>query len=174
MHALSIGVLLSVLLVVSPLAIADVTESDLMVAARALAFTDKPPKGDVRVGVIYAPDSPQSVKQADELQKMMGTGLRVGGMTLKPVATKLQDVAAANVGLFFLTEGVASDESKLAAVMRAKRVPCVTVDIAQVQKGVCVMGVRSVPKVEILVNRAAAAESGIVFASVFRMMITEL
>lgn len=174
MRALQIAALIPFILVFAPPAMADVTENDLIVAARALAFTDKPPKGELRVGIVYTANSPQSVKQADDLQKMMGAGLRVGGMTLKPVPVKLEDAASADVGMFFLTEGTGADGARLAAATRAKRVPCVTVDIAQVQSGACTMGVRSTPKVEILVNRAAAADSGIVFASVFRMMITEL
>jgi hypothetical protein len=50
----------------------------------------------------------------------------------------------------------------------------VTTDLNQVRDGVCLMGVRSSPKVQIVVNRAAANASGITFATVFRVMITEI
>jgi hypothetical protein len=36
------------------------------------------------------------------------------------------------------------------------------------------MGVRTQPRVEILVNRAAAAATGMAFSEAFRVMITEL
>ena len=36
------------------------------------------------------------------------------------------------------------------------------------------MGVRSSPKVQIMVNRTVAKDSGIAFATVFRVMITEI
>jgi hypothetical protein len=36
------------------------------------------------------------------------------------------------------------------------------------------MGIRSAPKVQIVVNRAAAKDSGVAFATVFRVMITEI
>jgi hypothetical protein len=62
----------------------------------------------------------------------------------------------------------------MAAVSAAKMAPCITTDLAQVRDGACVMGIRSTPKVEIMVNRAAATNTGIKFAGVFRMLITEL
>jgi hypothetical protein len=153
---------------------ADVTPKDIQVMARALAFTEKPPTGDVAMGIVYAPGNPQSAKEAEDLQKLLGAGLQAGAMVLKPVLVKIDEVAGANVGAFLLTEGVGADASKLAAATKAQQKPCVTIDIAQVQSGACVMGVKSEPKVEIIVNKAAAADSGVSFAASFRMMITEL
>jgi hypothetical protein len=43
-----------------------------------------------------------------------------------------------------------------------------------VHNGACAVGVRSQPRIEVIVNRAAAAASGIVLSAVFRMMITEI
>jgi hypothetical protein len=42
-----------------------------------------------------------------------------------------------------------------------------------VRDGTCAIGVRSHPRVEILVNHAAAEASGIRFSTSFRMLITE-
>ncbi|TAL04369.1 MAG: hypothetical protein EPO08_01565 [Rhodospirillaceae bacterium] len=149
------------------------TQSDLVIAARALGFMENGPKGDVTVGIVYDPTSNQSVQDADGVQKILSEGLKVGNLTLKPVMVKTDEIAAAKVGLFFLTEGVGGDGMKVAVVEKTKHIPCVTVDLPQVRNGACVMGVQSQPKVEILVNRAAAADSGMTFAAVFRMMITE-
>ena len=158
-----------------PTAHAEITAKDVQVMARALGFTEKPPTGDVNVAIVYAPGNPESAKEADDLQKLMGAGLKAGNLTLKPVMVKIDDLASAgDVGAFLLTEGVGADGAKVAGATKAKQKPCLTVDMAQVQSGACVMGVKSEPKVEIVVNKAAAEAAGISFGAAFRMMITEL
>ncbi len=150
---------------------AEVTATDLQIAARALSFMDKPLTGRVRVGILYAPDSPRSVAQAESLRSMLGEGMRAGALELTPQLVKIGDAAHVNVDFYFLTEYVALAEARTAAT--AGR-PCVTTDFAQVQQGTCLMGVRSSPKVEIVVNRAAAKQSGVTFSTVFRVMIKEI
>jgi ABC-type uncharacterized transport system substrate-binding protein len=167
-----LGALAGALVLAAPLG-AEVTPTDLQVAARALSFMDKPLTGPVRVGILYAPDSPRSVRQADELQRMLGAGLKAGKLELKPVLVKVGEAAGANVDMYFLTEYVSTADAQTAGLSVAKR-PCVTIDIAQVAGGTCLMGVRSTPKVEIVINRAAAKDSGVTFATVFRVMITEI
>jgi len=154
---------------------ADITPKDVQVMARALGFTEKPPTGEVNIGIVFAPGNPQSAKEADDLKTLMGTGLKAGNLTLKPVLVKIDDLGSAgDVAAFLLTDGVGADGAKLAAATKTKQKPCVTIDMAQVQSGACVMGIKSEPKVEIVVNKAAAADSGVSFAASFRMMITEL
>jgi len=153
---------------------ADVTLTDLQVGARALSFLQKPLAGELRVGIVYAPGNAESVSEAAQLQAIMDDGLKVGNVTLLPVRIKVTELAGANVDLYFLTSGMAAEGNRVALLTRQKQIPCVTVDLAQVRSGACFMGVRSKPKIEILVNRAAAASSGAAFSSVFRIMITEL
>jgi ABC-type uncharacterized transport system substrate-binding protein len=153
---------------------AEITVTDLQVAARALSFVENPLSGAVRVGIVYASGSPRSVQQAEALRDMLGNGLRAGNLELRPVMVESKEAANANVDLFFLTEHVATDGTQLSSASMKKQIPCVTTDVGQVRNGACIMGVRSRPKVEILVNRAAAAASGVTFATVFRVMITEI
>jgi hypothetical protein len=153
---------------------ADVTQTDVLVAARALGFLQNPPTGQIRVGIVYAADVPKSVEEADQLQRMLAGGLKVGNVDMTPVKINIDELATASVQLFLLTEYVGSDGVRVADATRAEKIPCITVDITQVQNGNCVMGVRSQPRVEIIVNRAAAAKSGTAFATVFRMLITEI
>jgi ABC-type uncharacterized transport system substrate-binding protein len=154
---------------------AGVTPVDLQIAARALGFMQKPLTGEVRVGIVYVPGNAESSEEASALQTLMGEVFKAGNLVLRPVMIKLEQLEHADVGIFFLTSGVSGDGGpRVAAASRRARIPCVTVDIEQVRSGACVMGVRSHPKVEILVNRAAAASSGIEFSTVFRIMITEL
>jgi hypothetical protein len=147
---------------------------DLQVAGRALGFLDKPLSGDVQVGIVYAPNSPQSVQAAEALRSQMGDGLKIGNSTLRPLLVPLAEVAHVNAGLLFLTPGTGAEANVLTQVIQAKHIACITTDIAQVQAGRCAIGIRSQPRIEIIVNRAAAAASGTSFSTVFRMMITEI
>ncbi|MHB1204699.1 MAG: hypothetical protein ACYCZX_03955 [Rhodospirillaceae bacterium] len=149
------------------------TQNDLLIAGRALGFLAKPPTGEITVGIVYAAANPQSVLEADNLQKMLSGGLKVGNVTLKPLRVPPLEAAAADVQLFLLTESVGGEGIKVGQAAKSKHILCITIDIDQVRNGNCAMGVRSTPKIEILVNRAAAAESSISFATVFLMMITE-
>ena len=165
--------LLACALMAAATARADVIGSDLQIAARALSFIENPPVGEVRVGIVFAPGMSGSLAEAGALQRLLGDGLRAGRLVLKPVMVPVSEAAAADVGLFFLTAGLGSEAAAVARHSKAKHIPCVTTDLDQVRNGLCVMGVRSQPRVEILVNRAAAADSGIVFSTAFRTLITE-
>ncbi|HLF13132.1 MAG TPA: hypothetical protein VJA26_18175 [Gammaproteobacteria bacterium] len=153
---------------------AEVTATDLQIAGRALSFMENPLTGVVRVGILYAPSSPRSQRQAEELESLLGGGLKAGNVELRPEMVKMSDAGDSNVDLFFLTEYVNADEARAADLGAARQRACITTDIAQVESGACLMGVRSRPKVEIVINQAAAKDSGVVFATVFRVMITEI
>jgi hypothetical protein len=153
---------------------ADVTATDLQVAARALGFMERPPTGTVRVGIVYSSIVRPSLNQAERLDALLGSGMKAGNLDLRPVMVEAKDAAKANVDLFFLTEHLQPGEVALAAVSAARKIPCITADIAQVQAGTCTIGVRSKPKIEVFVNREAAKASGTSFATAFRVMINEL
>lgn len=148
---------------------ADVTQRDIQVAARALNFMEPPFNGEVVMGIVFDPANNRSRDQADAIRNMLGDGLTSGNLRLVPELVPVAEVANARVNLFFLTEFL-GDISQLSV----GRLPCVTVDIAQVRDGFCAMGIQSVPKIEIVVNQDAAAKSGKQFASVFRMMVREI
>lgn len=153
---------------------ADVGLPELQIAARALSFMKPPLSGRVRVGIVYAPASPRSTREARQVRALLGRGLTVGGVTLEPVMVEVGDAAAANVDLFFSTESIGPKEKSLASISAARQIPCITTDMQQVQNGVCALGVQAAPRVRILVNRALAKRSGMTFATVFRVMITQI
>jgi hypothetical protein len=155
-------------------ACAQVSPMDIQVAGRALSFLAKPLTGEVTMGIVYSRNNSQSLQEAQDLEKQLGSGLRVGNLTLKPVLIAVGEAARANVGLFFVTPGTGSDAAALLEITQTKHIPCVTTDLSQVTAGRCAVGVRSTPKIEIVVNRTAAAASGTTFSTVFRMMITEI
>lgn len=153
---------------------AQVSPLDIQVAGRALSFLARPLTGDVTVGIVYSPTNAGSQRSAQDLQKQLGSGLRVGNLTLKPELVTVADAARATVGFFFLTPGLGTEAVAMPDITKAKHIPCVTTDLTQVKAGRCTVGVSSSPKIEIVVNRAAAAASGTTFSTVFRMMITEI
>ena len=161
------------LLVVGEPAHAEVTRIDVLIAARAIEFIAKVDRGDLRVGIVVAPESPQSVADGNQLRAIFGTGLAIGDDVLKPVILRTDQVGNADVGLFFLTAGTGAAASRVASASKARKIPCITFDLPQVKSGACAVGVQSQPKIEIFVNRKAAAESNTIFSSVFRLMITE-
>jgi len=149
-------------------------ETNLRVAARVLGFMERPPSGIVRAGIVYAPDNPRSAADAASLQALLGDGLRVGNVTLQGKLVRINEAAGADVALFLLADDTGGAASRLAEVARAEHKPCITTDLAQVRAGTCAIGVRSQPRVEILVNSAAAAASGVQFSTAFRILITEM
>jgi hypothetical protein len=152
---------------------AQFTLSDVQIAGRALGFLDKPLQGRVTAGIVYSPANPQSAREAEALRDMLGDGLKIGNVTLTPVLVPVADVQHSTAALFLLTDGL-GDVTAVADASRNKRIPCITTDLRKVKDGNCAIGVRSQPKIEILVNRNAAIASQLSFSAVFRMMITEL
>ena len=161
------------LLVAAEPARAELTRTDVFVAARAIGFIAKTGSHDLRVGIVVAPDSAQSVQDGNQLKAIFGTELRVGDNLLKPVMLRTDQVEGAVVELFFLTEGARADSSKVSSASKRRKIPCITFDLAQVRSGACAIGVQTRPKIEIFVNRKAAAESSTIFSSIFRLMITK-
>ena len=161
------------LLAASEPAYAELSSTDLLIAARAIGFIARINSGDLRVGIVAAPDSALSVRDANQIQALWGSDLRVGHNVLRPVMLRTDQVATADVDLFLLTAGVGADAGKVASVSKSRKIPCITFDLAQVRSGACTIGVQTRPKIDIVVNRKAAADSNTVFSSVFRLMITE-
>lgn len=153
---------------------ADVTTRDLQIAARTLGFLDPPFTGAIRMGLVYDAGSTRSSQQAEEVRRLLGSGLTVGNLRLQPLLVPLEEISSANVHMFFLIEGAVDDAHALQLLLAGRKLPCLTTDLEQVRAGVCAIGIQSTPKVEILVSRAAAGAANTRFASVFRMMVVEL
>jgi hypothetical protein len=167
------ALMVSVALAALPAA-AEVSDTTLLVAARALSFLQHPLQGEVMVGIVYLPGNAQSALEARQLEAFMQDGFRAGTLVLRPRLIRLDELAGSDVGLYFLTSELGPAAASLAQWNRSRHIPCVTIDIAQVKDGNCAMGVRALPRVEILVNRAAAAATGMTFSEAFRVMITEM
>jgi len=170
--AAALGMTLAAAAVCTP-AYAALTQTDVLVAERVIRFVEKFGSGVMRVGIVVAPDSAQSVQEGNELKALLGKQLRTGDNVLQAILVRPDQLAEADVGLFFLTEGLGAAAAKVAGVSKGRKITCITFDLTQVKNGACTIGIQSRPKIEVFVNRKAATDSGTVFSSVFRLMITE-
>jgi ABC-type uncharacterized transport system substrate-binding protein len=153
---------------------AEMTVTDLQIAARALSFMEHPLTGTVRLGIIYVPGDETSIREADQVVSLLGDGLHVGNLTMTPVRVPVDKAGTAPVDLFFLPVGIGNEAQKVSAAAKKRKLTCFTLDIKQVENGACVLGIESQPKVRIYVNQAAADASNSSFVTVFLMMVTEV
>lgn len=150
---------------------ASLSPKDMDVIARALTFL-QPPLSAAFVAIVYTSTDPASRRDAEEIAGMLSGGLKVGPTVLMPRVLASQAIGAGGFALMIAATGASGPEIK--EFSRTARIMCVTADMAAVQAGLCTMAVKSLPRVEIVVNHAAASASGTAFAAAFRMMIKEI
>lgn len=146
---------------------------EIQVAGRTLTFLDGGPTGKVVFAIVYDASKPASVAEKDQIMAALGSGMAAGGATVvgKPVEAGAIG-SAGDVGAFYMTRGV--NYAAAGAAAKAKKTLSISSDMACVKSGACVMGVAATPKVEIVVNSAAAAAIGAKFKAAFKMMIKEI
>jgi hypothetical protein len=146
---------------------------DLQVAGRALTFLENGPSGRAVLGVVFDPSKPGSVAEKNAVMAALGGGYSAGAVTLvgKPVEADAVG-GVSGVAALYVTGGVNYGVVKAAA--KDRKLVTIGSAPACVNSGACVMGVVTEPKVEITVNRAAAAAVGASFKAAFRMMIKEI
>lgn len=163
--------LIAMTLVLTPLSVAHADAAkDVQVAGRALSFLENGPTGKVMLGVVFDPSKPASVAEKNAVMAAIGGGMSAGAVTLtaKPVEASAVSGVSGVVALY-VTAGV-----NVGAAAKAKKLITIGSDPSCAASGACVMSVSADPKVEIVVNRAAAAAVGAVFKAAFRMMIREV
>ena len=169
-----LGVLL---LLVTPLHAcwAEFTARDAQIIARALSFIEPGGTGALEIGIAYAPDRPDSVRQAEELQAAIGDALVAGKITLKSRLIPIDQLpAATGIGAIFVTSDLGSRLDDAAAAARRLHVPTISTELACVRTARCVLAFSSQPTVEITLNHDAANNAGVHFTQAFRMLVREL
>ena len=154
-----------------PAAAASLSAAELQTIARSLAFLQPPPGGGA-VAIVYGGADPASRRDAEAIADEIGPGLRVGGAQLPP---RLVEAGALAGGGFAVAIAAAGGNGPaLGAAVRAAHILCVTSDLKAVQAGFCTMAVSTEVRVQIVLNHAAAEQSGVNFVAAFRMMIREM
>lgn len=144
---------------------ASLSGRDVLIIAKALGFLQPAPHGGT-VAVIYDGASAASRADAADIVLLFGDGLASAGGTVTAKA-----VTAAEVG-----DGSGYVAIILAAGAQAAPHGLLSISAADelVRSGKCVMEVHSQPRVEIIVNRAAAQAAGIDFTAAFGMLVHEI
>ena len=152
---------------------ASMTGRDVQVVARALGFLQPPPSNDAWVAIVFAPSDAASRQDAERIAALFGTGMRAGHAVLsaRPVSA---DALAGAGSPAALIAAVGAPMATVMAAARLGRITCITAALDQVEAGHCIMWVRSEPKVEIVINQAAARSCDLGFAAAFRMMVREI
>lgn len=153
---------------------AEITDKDVMVAARALTFLENPPKGTAEIGIISNPADPASVKDAATAKAVIDQGLAVGDLTVHARVLAPSEVqAASGLAAILVTGGTPAVYQEVAAAAKSQRLLTITADPACIKADQCVMLVRSEPKIQVLSNSRVAQQNGVTFSQTFAMMIKE-
>jgi hypothetical protein len=149
---------------------AAVTAKDMQVAARILSFSDNPPTGNIKLGIVYDPANAASAADEQTLVGILGSGLLVGNINLLAVPVSIGNIGSTPVDVLFLTAGLGAEGAK---VRTQDKTLCMTTDLSATKAGYCAINIQTTPSVQITVNKAAASTAGN-FASAFLMMVTEI
>ncbi|WP_419253218.1 hypothetical protein ACN2C6_16685 [Caulobacter sp. ErkDOM-YI] len=160
-------------LVAAPISAHADAVQDLKLAGRVLTFLENGPTGKATLGVVFDPSKPASVAEKNAIMAAIGAGLSAGALTVVGKPVEAGDVAGVSgVAALYITTGV--NAGPVGAAAKGKKIITIGSDMSCVTSGACVMSTSADPKVEIVVNRAAAAAVGAVFKAAFRMMIREV
>ena len=151
---------------------ASLPPSEIRILGEALTFLDPPLAGDLVVAIVYRDDNPDSRRDAEALALEIGSSLHIGEAVLTPRVVAAIALAGSQFALVITATGAAS--AAVIDVARTQHALCVTADLAAVQAGTCTMAIQAHPRVEIFVNRNAASQEGLTFATAFRIMVHEL
>jgi hypothetical protein len=158
----------------APGAAADVTAKDLQVLSRALGFVQLP-AGASKIAVVYNPADAASTRSAETARALMGDSFKAGTRSLTVVLVAVGELdAARDIAVLFAAAELGPDVAKVAAASQASKAPCVTDDLELVKRATCAIGVRTSPKVQIMVNKALTAAVGLTLDPAFKMLITEV
>ena len=152
-------------------AYADVTEKDIQIMGRVLGFIQNGPEGEVRLGIVYNPDSSASKQTAQSIADMMGSGKKAGKVTFTPVVISSSEVSSSGATVVLVLDGV--NITKVVSAVSGKGIVTIGQSRDCLDNKSCVIVVESAPRVEIMVSRFASDATGVSFASAFRAMIKE-
>ena len=154
-----------------PAAAASLSVPELQTIGRALAFMQPPPSGG-RVAVVFNPGDPSSQRDAEAIAGELSGGLDVRGAHLP--AQLVPAGALASGGFAVAISAAGANGPALGAAVRAAHILCITAELPAVEAGFCTMAVSTDLRVQIVLNHAVAAASGVSFVPAFRMMIREI
>jgi hypothetical protein len=156
-------------------AFADVNEKDYRTIARAIGFLQQAPQGSADFAIVYDPANATSEKEARQLKSIVEKSPKAGTAVLSPRLVQLSDVASLKGADFvFVTSNLASSQARIASAAQAGKTVIFSLDRACVVSGACTVYVNTEKRVEILINKKAAADAGAEFKQVFMVMVSTI
>jgi hypothetical protein len=145
---------------------------DVAVLSRVLGFVEPPLGGVVPIVIFYEQGDAASESDAKLIQATLASG-GVKGATLKIRLSPSSDTTAVSgTKIVFIAAGT-NNQAAIFSAAAGQGAVTVSGDMNCVRAGHCVVGVRSSPKVEIVVNRGASGASRVRFSKAFLMLVTE-
>ena len=171
-HSIRLGALIAGLVAAQPIS-AQMTPATVTAGARALSFLRPMMSGPIIAAIIYQPGNAASEAEASAIERALGSGLVAGGVTLKPrrvAANNLSGLAGARIA--FVTR--ATNYREIAAAAAPRSIITIGSDPTCATAGFCVIAITSVPRVQILVSKAACNATRVSFGSAFLMLVKEV
>lgn len=150
-------------------------ELNVPIATRVLSFVQPGPSGIVTAAIVFEPGNGASEAEANAIERAIGAGITAGRATIRVKRVPIGAIGAlSGYRVAFVTAGLRSEHSTIAAAAARSSVLTISSDPACVQSGRCVVGVTSAPKTQITINRAAARATNVRFGSAFLMLVKEI
>jgi hypothetical protein len=154
---------------------AEPTKKDVLIASRALNFVTPKPGGSVVAAIVFDGSNPASKADADALAAIIGDGLKAGKIKLSAKLVDANDLASiGDAKLAIIAASASAQHAAIASGLAGKSILTVSTDLSCVEAGHCAVGVKSKPKVEIIVNKSAAKGLGLDFVPAFLLMVKEV
>nr|WP_321983072.1 hypothetical protein [uncultured Lichenicoccus sp.] len=167
-------ILLALAVVPARAAETEFSVKDAQVLGRTLGYVGDGVTGAVVVGVAFSPAVPVSQQDADRVRAVIGDGLPTGRVRLQARLVAVDQLAgAAGFDAFYVTQGLGDGMDAVFSAARRLHVPTISTSPACLQSGDCVVGFSTEPKVEIVIDSASAARTGVRFMQAFRMLVKE-
>ena len=151
---------------------------NLAIITRPLVVLSHRATGELRTVIIYAPEHDACRRAAEAIAPLLAGRVSEGRVRLIANARVL--IPASNLSVLenkdvaFVTGSLGPWHAPIAEASVRRRIVSVTNDLSCVTSGNCIMGVRSEPRVRVIINRKLADRSSIDFTPGFRLLFTEL
>jgi hypothetical protein len=151
-----------------------VTVTDLRAAVGALGFLENLPRGEsLVIGVVYAANVPAAEASATETARLISAIPGPNSVTIRPAVISTADLGQfrGRLDALFLMPGASTQAETVLDAVHRRRVVSISSDPACLDEKLCVLMVRTGPRVEIVLDTALADAVGARFSPVFAMVV---
>jgi hypothetical protein len=150
------------------------TFKDVQIGLRVVDFLVNPPLQQSSVAIIFDSHSRESREDAENMMTWLSSGVGGAKTSLSPVLVDVRDLGGTRgIRVGFVATATESGYDAILEFARRNGALIISAELSCVRNAKCTVGVASAPRVEVIVNREVALESGVNFTEAFRMMVTE-